>query len=993
MKQILTTTLCCLLGLLASLQVDAQCRNEGGTRCSFASPINCVPTTIYTQQERADVSDPFPGCPSFALDNPSWYSIDVISTVLGIRAVPSCANGTGFQMALYADCNPTVPPLAVQCGCTTGPVFMEVSNITPGTYYILVDGCGGDVCDIDIELTRGSLQGASVVLDPLFPPLATSDNVCPGEFVSLEVNPIAGAEFYNWSFPPGVTVLNTDCNAAQVVWGSQGGAVTVTAGSFCLGQTVTSPPTIIDVPTFTTDIFRSYCTEDLAYYFPELDIFFPAGFYEIPLLSARGCDSLLRLTVEELTSPLNTIEQTLCPGESIVIDGTIYDSPINTLLTLTDATSQNCDSTILLILDVASELVLEEQIGDAQCDVCNGFIDVSVSGGILPYQFTWSNGTNGEDVSGLCAGNYQLTVTDNNGCTVVQTYTVNNEAGTELAITALTNSPDCPGGCDGSLMLNIACGTPPYSIDWEDGLPDDNTILGNLCSDVYEVTVTDATGLTGSTAIVINDPMPISINPSVTNISCFGASDGSISLSPFGGTPPYSYRWSDLTLGNFASRTNLAAGTYTAEITDANDCVAELTISITEPSALSLSIEAVNVTCAAKGSATATVDGGTTPYSYAWSNSASTASIDELEFGTYGLTVTDANGCTISQEFEIIDECCELAISLTATDIPCDEGEIGTVTVNIDVEGTPPYAIEWSNPNLPKELTLTDLPPGVYAVTLTDATGCQVSGDAEVLAECCPEDFTLEVMDESCRGINDGSINVNIGNPVTPPYSFEWSDPNLPNESQLSDLLAGDYSLTLTNGEGCSKVETFSIASSLNLEVTTTFANCEGDGGSATATADGFFLNFFWSNGGSGASQFNLSVGDYSVTVFNLFGGCRSGADFTIEEDPACPDDFVVAPNVATVKPEALGLSMQVSPNPTKGQGQIRYTLEEATAVTLELYDLQGRRVRQLERAQPHTAGYHEVDVDLSDLESGTYMVSLSTAKGQRSLLPWVKIQ
>ncbi|MEM1320302.1 MAG: T9SS type A sorting domain-containing protein [Bacteroidota bacterium] len=986
-----------LLNNLISPPLHAQCiYNDNNVVCDNAPPLNCLPASFSLPEFFTDISE-IPGCPTpFAFHNTSWFTIEITSSTILLSITPSnCQYGLGIQVGLYNGCDFSAIPLYVQCQCVLSPVLIGVSGIPPGTYYLFVDGCSGDICDVDVELLTGSIDPITTVLETPARPRRVSNpstTVCPGDLVSFTTDQIYGAEDYSWDFPPGVIPILLDCNGASVIWGDQSGPVTVTAESACIGQATTSPPLFITVGSTTSTTTGSYCfPEESGFFYAPTDSFYTAGVYDINLLASNGCDSIVTLIVEEESSLLNTIDVTLCPGEEIEINGVFYNSPIDTLITLPDASSSGCDSSISLIVTIASDIEVSATTLDAQCGACVGQIDLSVSGGIPPYTFLWSNNSITEDLSGLCAGTYSVTIVDGNNCTSTQSYTIDDSANSVLELSAVLNQPTCPGNCNGSLMLNIACGNPPFQIDWESGLPDNTTDLNNLCAGSYSVTVTDATGLNNTATFDLPDPNPILANPSSTDVSCFGGNDGSIVLNPSSGAAPYNYSWNDLAMGNFASRSGLAAGTYVVTVTDFDDCSITTTVTINEPTMLAIALEINNLTCSEKGSAAATVSGGTAPYSYQWSTGSTASDIDQLEFGSYGLTVTDANGCTLSQDFEIIDECCELVISLETIDVPCGAGSVGQISINIDVEGTPPYTVEWSDPDLRDTLTLTVLPPGVYAMTITDASGCMISEEAEVLAECCPEEFTLDITDESCTGINDGSIAVNIDNPATPPYTFEWSDPNLPNESTLSNLSPGAYALTLTNGDGCSKIETFDIASSLDLEVTTTFADCDGKGGSATASADGFFLSFFWSNGGSGSSQSDLAVGDYSVTVYNLFGGCRSAADFTIEEDPACPDGLVMAPHVVAAKPDAPGLSMQLSPNPASEQGRIEYALEAAARVTISLFDGQGRLLRQLEQEVARSAGAHQLNIDLADLNAGIYFVQLQTDTGQRQLEKWIK--
>ncbi len=226
----------------------------------------------------------------------------------------------------------------------------------------------------------------------------------------------------------------------------------------------------------------------------------------------------------------------------------------------------------------------------------------------------------------------------------------------------------CNGASTGSIDLTVTGGTSPYTYAWSNSATTQD--ISGLVAGTYTVTVTDANSCTKTLSATITQPSALALSSTQVNVLCNGNATGSIDLTVSGGTSPYTYAWSNSATTQDIS--GLAAGTYTVTVTDANACTKTLSATITQPSALTLSKTQVNVLCNgnATGSIDLTVSGGTSPYTYAWSNSATTQDISGLVAGTYTVTVTDANSCTKTISATITQPAA-LTASATTTNSTC----------------------------------------------------------------------------------------------------------------------------------------------------------------------------------------------------------------------------------------------------------------------------------------------------------------------------------
>ena len=427
----------------------------------------------------------------------------------------------------------------------------------------------------------------------------------------------------------------------------------------------------------------------------------------------------------------------------------------------------------------------------------------------------------------------------------------------------------CNDSCNG--YANIAP-QGNYQYLWDDG----RTTLAdsNLCAGPHFCMVYDSVGNPLDTVLfTINQPAPISINTYVINSSCFGLDNGQINISVSGGTSSYIFNWSDGSLGG--DLTNLAPGTYGLTVTDQNGCTSSVFATVLQPAQLSVSGLDTTVYTACNGvyngNLYPVVTGGTTPYSYTWSNGVSTGLTGEGT-GLYYLTITDANGCTIFGADTILSRASFLNVTTGVTYLPSCNG-----TVSAFVQGgTPPFHYVWSN-NASIDSFNANLTVGAYWVTVTDSTGCSVVNYAFV----GPMIDSTQITRPTCDHPNSGSITADVLG-VSGQIFYQWN--NGATTATISNLTPGNYSLTVTDMALCTSTHVFNLPSNTNFGyyayVSTSSANCNNNGSALVTPNNGYPpYSYQWNTipVQTGAEATGLSAGSYQVTITDSLGCVYSG--------------------------------------------------------------------------------------------------------------------
>lgn len=540
--------------------------------------------------------------------------------------------------------------------------------------------------------------------------------------------------------------------------------------------------------------------------------------------------------------------------------------------TVTDSNGCALTTGPLVLNDDPGNLSLDNvQVLDEICNSQTGAINLTLSGNAGPLSYVWNNNSTAPNLSNLSAGQYHVTITDTLGCSVVANATVNNQNGSLTIANMVASSENCGQG-DGAISLIIGGETAPVVYAWSNGAT--SSSINNLPAGQYTVTVTDASSCEVIATRTVGNVVPTGYaitTPTIQGETC-GDGSGSISLGVTGGAAPYTYLWSNGATSS--SINNLSAGSYTLTVTDANNCSLSAGPYVINNNAGTLAATATVTPeqCGNAGGALAiTTTGGTTPYTYAWSNGGTSVTVNNLSAGAYTLTLTDASGCRLLLTSTVTNTTGTLAIANTSiTDETCSNGA-GAIAV-MATGGTSPYTYTWSNGG--NTSTISNLAATNYSLTLTDANGCQlvtsygVNNNAGTL-----QVSSINTTDENCSD-GTGRIDVTLVGGQTP-YTFTWSNGAITED--LSNLSAGVYLATVTDANTCVLRYGASIqnnAGNLSYSAAVTAATCNGANGAISLQATGGTApyTYAWNNGATTATLTGLSGGNYSCVITDAAG-------------------------------------------------------------------------------------------------------------------------
>lgn len=762
---------------------------------------------------------------SITLSEPDALDLELILSDAGEGFNVGCSGNDGSLAVIVSGGTPEYTyswtnPLGF------GSSDASISDLGAGVYHLVVTDANGCVFETNATLVQPTPVELSLTVVP---------NTCPGDAsASVSVQATGGAAPYAfaWSGPDGFTSTQQDIDAIE-------------AGNYALEVT----DALGCVSNFSTNVQGPAALASGTY----------VSFYgQFNLQCVGDSTGVIELAPAGGTAPY-TLSVTAPNGA--ISAATSYTGLVagDYLVNIVDANGCAMDTVITLTqpeLEIQTDLTVSifPSGTNVSCfGSSDGWIEATVNGGSGPYSFTWrgpdSLEFNTPNITGLPAGDYayELVVTDANQCSFFTEVTL-TQPDSALVADVMTSEflggheVSCAGATDGSITLEIAGGNGGFTTDWSgpNGFSAAGDAIGSLAAGTYTASISDINGCTLDVDVVLSAPEPLSIGldafdfPSGTQISCAGANDGSITATISGGTSTYTLAWSGPAgfSSSDAQLSNIVPGEYCLNVTDANGCVQQACIQITEPTELSASATPTTASCGEDvGAVSLDVNGGSSPYSYSWSNGASSQNIAGLAPGDFSVTVTDANGCSTTAQASV-NGTPAVQASGVVTDNLCNGDTQGTIDLDVG-SGTAPYQYQWSNGSTTADQD--GLSAGMYSVTVSDANGCSTTLEFEVKETSIIRIDT--VLSSHSGGYNvstyggeDGSISTNVSG-GTAPYTYSWSTGST--SSSLSGLPAGLFTLEVTDANGCTASMIITVTQPDDLIMPTGYSP-NGDGANDT---------------------------------------------------------------------------------------------------------------------------------------------------------------
>ncbi|MCB9324737.1 MAG: T9SS type A sorting domain-containing protein [Lewinellaceae bacterium] len=601
---------------------------------------------------------------------------------------------------------------------------------------------------------------------------------------------------------------------------------------------------------------------------------------------------------------------------------------------ITDASG--CTNTEMACIVLAGNLDVDLTAISGTCGQ-NGSINVLINGGSPNFQINWTGPVNGSvsvnsntyTITNLPSGTYSVYVTDASGCTDYAVVQLNNTTGGQLTL----NATPINGTCNqlGGIWLDILGGSAPYSVSWTGPVSGSTTInnngmaINNLPAGTYWLYVTDANGCSGSTNVQVVQTNNIAISLSSTPAGC--GSYGSIFVNITNGTGPYSITWNGPSSGSTNTNlstyniSNLPAGAYSIWVTDANGCSVDNNISILYTNNLDIVANPENGNCGQNGAIWVSINGGTPAYTIQWSGPVSGSAtsnngynIANLPTGIYTITVTDANGCSDSQNVYLNNGGGTIDVTAIPTNGEC--GINGSIHVGIS-GGSPVFTITWSGPVSGTANTsnnfynINGLPSGTYYITVIDANGCFDTYTVTINNGSNNLDIHTTLVVNNCGQYNWVWIDITGGWPT---YTITWTGPQNgsgtteTNGFEIMDLPPGIYTITVTDIHGCSDTVTVTIYNAPVELLTLTGINgeCGGLGTIVAHVIDGVpNYQISWTGPVSGS----ITTTSTTHTISNLPSGTYT---FTLLDGNWCTDVEVIT---ITNSPGDLDINTTLVPN------------------------------------------------------------------------------
>lgn len=777
------------------------------------------------------------------------------------KADPAVLDGQAHVLA------PTVVVVGDFCGQGTGFIDLTPDPNTPGPWTFLwsngettedLTGLSAGTYGVIVTDANGVPQATVVVVNDLPPAsptgavaIMTGNSVCSAPYngaLEVIVAPM-GPWTFLWSTGE-TSNIATGLNSGTYTVSITFGVTCTTPYEFTVPDNANSPITSIPPPGFAPSTCErsdgatgvlvaggvtpyTYLWSNGATTVGNNNI--PAGTYTVTVTGANGCTST----------------------ESVTVDNINYNMFIE-------------DESVIIIPNTT-------------CIGANGSIDLGIIHPIAqqPFTYLWSNGATTQDLTNLESGSYRVTVSINDACFVTEVYYV--EDAPVIPTLTSTNTPTTCGFSNGFVNLTVLNGgLPPFTYLWSNGATTQD--LMNVPADYYEVTVTGINGCTATAGASIDDNQVIfNYSAQVTDQFACDTSNGKIALSLFPSS--LTVLWSNGATTN--NLNNIAPGNYTVTISAGGTCTAVETYSVGDVTDYpSIPAAATNTTCGlSNGSINLTVNGGEPPFTYQWSNGATTQDLANLQADTFYVTVTSSVGCSAENQVIVPNLNAGIAIDeMVQPNISCGTPN-GSISLNVTPIDTA-YTYLWSSGQTTD--SLGNLLSGTYLVTVTLGNTCIAMDTFTIQNDAFPPNLSVTGNSANC-GLSDGSADLSLSG-GTGPFSYQWT--NLATTEDLSNLPPGNYLVTVTGANACTAQASVNIPNNniaLNLSATPLGnASCTAANGAIdlTVSPTGVYT-YLWSNAAATEDLSNLNSGTYTVTV--SLGSCQSSTTFSVEDNTATP--------------------------------------------------------------------------------------------------------
>ena len=672
--------------------------------------------------------------------------------------------------------------------------------------------------------------------------------VCPGDSVRLHATP--GATLYAWS--PGTAISSTSISNPYV-FPTTTTVYTCTATAIGCASSASVTITVYSTPPFSVS----------------------AG---PDIVACGGGTAQLNATVTG--TPLSGHPFTYNWTPSTNLSNASIANPVdlsastNTYIVFVTSGHCSASDTINVTVDSVSETMSSTM---TKCSYStDGTATATPVTGVAPFGYSWTSGANTITATALSPGLYYVTITDNKSCKEIDTITVYAPAPIVFGAPTIV-SVSCPGGSNGSATITATGGTGAITYSWSSGSV--TSTASNLTAGPYTVTATDANLCTATTTVTVSTLPSVTTTITVTNVSCFGGADGTATANANGGTAPYLYSWSNTLTTN--PITALGIGPYSVTVTDNGGCTVSATSNITQPVTLSVSEVSTNVSCfnGADGTITLTITGGTTPYSFLWTDASQQQDRNSLAVGYYKVTVTDAHSCTDTTSATLTQPTV-LVLTTTVVNATCYGASNGSIDLSV-TGGTPPYSYNWGIGIFSQNAT--NIPADYYYPSVTDNAGCVVDTSIHLTSPGKIVFNGSTTTDVSCFGGSDGTIQVNPTNGVGN-FTFTWN--GVPGNNPDSNLIAGTYNVIATDGNTCTASTAVTVNQPPQLGVTINGQNAlcfGGADGNATDVVTGGTqpYSYLWNDGQNKVTAVSLVPGIYQSTVTDN-NHCTASAMVTI---------------------------------------------------------------------------------------------------------------